>query len=168
MVVPRTERSRGLISIEDCANDEREYLALYVLKSNEKLIIVATTELKLKRFINVQNRQERKKQRLTEWKEKALHGQFLRETESTDDGNRWEWLKRGELKRETKSLLCAAQEQALRVNAIKYPIDKTSNTPLCRLCNGKKESITHIVSACSILAKWQYRKCHDKVGTYVH
>ena len=113
VVVPRTERSRGLISIEDCANDEREYLALYVLKSNEELIIAATTELKLKRFINVQNRQERKKQRLTEWKEKALHGQFLRETESTEGGNRWEWLKRGELKRETKSLLCAAQEQAL-------------------------------------------------------
>ena len=26
----------------------------------------------------------------------------------------------------------------------------------------------HIVSACSILAKSQYRKCHDKVGTNVH
>ena len=30
-----------------------------------------------------------------------------------------------------------AQEQALRVNAIKYSIYKTSNTLLCRLCNKK-------------------------------
>ena len=44
-------------------------------------------------------------------------------------------------------------DQALRVNAIKYSIDKTSDTPLCRLCNEKRESITHIVSACSISAK---------------
>ena len=73
-----------------------------------------------------------------------------------------------EHKRETESLLCAAQEHALRVNSIKYSIDKTSDTPLCRLCNEKTESITHIVSACSILAKRQYRKRHDKVGTYAH
>ena len=92
----------------------------------------------------------------------------MREAKSTDDGNRWEWLKRGELKHETESLLCAAQEQALRVNAIKYSINKTSDTPLCRFCNEKTESITHIVSVCSVLAKNQCRKCHDKVETYVH
>ena len=64
--------------------------------------------------------------------------------------------------------MCAAQEQTLRLNAIKYSIDKTSDTPLCRRCNEKKEGITHIVSAYSILAKSQYRKRHDKVETYVH
>ena len=31
----------------------------------------------------------------------------------------------------------SAQEQALRVNAIKYSIHKTGHTPLCRLCNEK-------------------------------
>ena len=40
--------------------------------------------------MNFQNRQERRKQRLVEWKEKALHGHFFRETERTGDGNRWE------------------------------------------------------------------------------
>ena len=57
-----------------------------------KLIIAATTELKLGKFINVKNRQERRKQRLIESKEKALRGQFLRETEYTNDGNIWELL----------------------------------------------------------------------------
>ena len=130
LYLPRSEGGRGLVSIEDCVNNERQNLALYAIRSNEKLTIAATTELKLEKFINVQNRLERRKQHLTEWKEKAVYSQLLRETESTDDGNRWEWLKQGKLKRETKSILCAAQEQALQVNAIKYSIDKTSNTPL--------------------------------------
>ena len=39
----------GIESIEGCVNDEMEKLA---------------TELKVKKFINVQNRQERRKQRL--------------------------------------------------------------------------------------------------------
>ena len=144
---PRSEGGRGFVSTEDCVNDKRENLALYALRSNEKLIIAVTTELKFKKLINVQNRKERRKQSLIEWEEKAIHGQFLKVTESTDNRNRWEWLKRRELERETESLLCAAQEQALRVNAIKYSIDETSDTPLCRLCNEKTESITHIVSA---------------------
>ena len=86
----------------------------------------------------------------------------MREKEGTDERNRCEWLKRGKLKRETESTLCAAQEQALQVNAIKYSINKTSDTPLCRLCNEKTESITHIMSACSIFAKSQYTELHDK------
>ena len=32
----------------------------------------------------------------------------------------------------------------------------------------KRQSITHIMSACSILVKRQYRKHYDKVETYVH
>ena len=106
--LPRSEGGRGLISVEDCVNNERENLALYARRSNKKLTIAATAELKLEKFINVQNMLERRKQRLTEWKDKTLHSQFLKETESSDDGNRWEWLKRGELKREIESLLCAA------------------------------------------------------------
>ena len=108
LYLPRSEGGRGLISVEDCVNNERENLALYARRSNKKLTIAATAELKLEKFINVQNMLERRKQRLIEWKDKTLHSQFLKETESSDDGNRWEWLKRGELKPETESLLCAA------------------------------------------------------------
>ena len=126
-----------------------------------------TAKPKLKKFINVQNRQERRKQRLIEWKEKALHGQFLRETESTDDGNRWQWLKQGELKRETESLLSQLSNRLCKLmpsntqfirQAILHYIDSVK----------KRQSVTHIMSACSILVKRQYRKRHDKVETYVH
>ena len=61
LCLPRSEGDRGLISIEDCVNNERENLALYALRSNGKLIIAATTKLNLEKFINIQNRQERRK-----------------------------------------------------------------------------------------------------------
>ena len=48
LYLPISEEGRVLASIEDCANDERENLALYALGSNEKLIIAATAELTLK------------------------------------------------------------------------------------------------------------------------
>ena len=37
----------------------------------------------------------------------------LEKNREPDDGNRWEWLKRGGCNRETEILLCAAKEQAL-------------------------------------------------------
>ena len=39
--------------------------------------------------------------------------------------------------------MCAAQEQALRVNEIKYSIDKTSDTPLRRLYVMKRQKVQH-------------------------
>ena len=97
-----------------------------------------------------------------------MHGQFSREIEEHANRSRWEWLERGELKRGTESLICAAQEQALRTNSVAHIIDKTSTTPLCRICKEKTESVTHIVSACPNLAKNQYRKRHDKLGKKIH
>ena len=54
-----------------------------------------------------------------------MHGQFIRKmTEKVDKEKKWQWLPRGDLKVETEALLCAAQEQAIRTNYIKYHIDK--------------------------------------------
>ena len=90
----------------------------------------------------------------------------MRETGSTDDENRWQWLKQGKLKRETESFLCQLKNRLCELiqsniqcirQAILYYVDFVM----------ERQSITHIVSACSILVKSQYRKPHDKVGTYV-
>ena len=64
----------------------------------------------------------------------------------------------GELKRETESVIHAAQEQALRTNAVKNGNDHQDVFSLCRLCKGKVESVTPVVSSCSALAKNQYKK----------
>ena len=49
----------------------------------------------------------------------------------------------------TEGLILAAQEQPLRTNSIKYSIDKTSETPLYRLC-GLKQYDTLSVDARSL------------------
>ena len=72
------------------------------------------------------------------------------------------------MKKETEGLILAAQEQALRTNSIKHSIDKTSETPMCRLCGDSTETVRHIVSGCKKLAQGEYRKRHDKVALRVH
>ena len=124
----------------------------------EALVKTAAAELNLEKYIVSVSKKEKKENRWKEWKQKALHEQFSRETECHNESKTWEWLRKGELNRETESLLCAAQEQAIRTNSVKYNIDKTSETPRCRLCNENVESVTHIISACPNLAKNQYRK----------
>ena len=56
-----------------------------------------------------------------------LHGQFSQQTEEAENQDRWQWLRNGTLKRETESLMFAAQEQAIRNNVIKGKIDKSQN-----------------------------------------
>ena len=147
---------------------ERSNLVDYAENSKKRLLKAATEELQLRTKIDGKNKEERKNERQAAWKEKALHGQFLRVTEGIQDQRMWPWLKAGELKRETESLICAAQEQALRTNTVKNSIDHQSMSPLCRLSKQKVESVTHVVSLCSVLTGNQYRKRHNKLGKKVH
>ena len=88
------------------------------------------------------------------WKNKRMYGQFVREmTERTDEKETLNWLRKADLKVETEAMLCAAEEQAIRTNCVKYKIDKTAQLPLCRMCEKKSETISHIVSECEKLAQ---------------
>ena len=88
------------------------------------------------------------------WKNKRMYGQFVREmTERTDEKETLNWLRKADLKVETEAMLCAAEEQAIRTNCVKYKIDKTAQSPLCRMCEKKSETISHIVSECEKLAQ---------------
>jgi len=48
----------------------------------------------------------------------------------------------------------AAQDQALRTNAIKVNIDKQDGDATCRMCKNIEDTIAHIASKCSKLAQW--------------
>ena len=78
------------------------------------------------------------------------------------------WLKNGYLKKETEGFIMAAQDQAIRTNAIKARIDKTSSDSKCRFCKVKEETIDHLVSICSKIAQSDYKERHDKVASMLH
>ena len=118
--------------------EEENSLKLYVAKSEEKLIKgvaqfekLQESDLVGKKELKARNEQEGQEK----WRGKKLHGQFARElSEATDKDKTWQWLSKADLKVGTEALICAAQEQSLRTNYVKYHIDKTVESPLCRLC----------------------------------
>ena len=75
--------------------------------------------------------------------------------------------KNGDLKVETEALVFAAQEQALRTNYIKFNIDKSLESPLCRMCGQKGETVNHI-SECMCLAQKEYKRRHDNIARLIH
>ena len=97
-----------------------------------------------------------------------MHGQFVRERpEKVEKDRTWQWLSKSDLKIETERSLCAAQKQAIRTNYVNHHIDKTSQSPLCRLCWKKVKSVQHLVSGCEKSAQKEYKKQHDNVAKKV-
>ena len=78
------------------------------------------------------------------------------------------WLEDGYMKKETESLLMAAQEQSLRTRKVMRDRDHRNIDPKCILCGEKDETVEHLVSACSKLAQIQYKQRHDKVASIIH
>ena len=67
------------------------------------------------------------------------------------------------MKRETETLVVAAQNQSLRTNLVKTKIDKSQKATLCRLCKKADESIDHVVGGCSKLAQEEYKRRHHNL-----
>ena len=77
------------------------------------------------------------------WTDKRMYGQYKRDLgEEVDMVKTWWWLTKGDVKLETEALLCAAQEQVLRTNYVKFHIDRTIESPFRRLCGEKGEHVT--------------------------
>ena len=97
-----------------------------------------------------------------------MHGQFLRQTKDIADDISWAWIRNGTLKRETESLITAAQDQCIRTNYIKAWIDKTQENSLCRMCGQREETVMHIICERTKLAQKEYKRRHDWVGRVIH
>ena len=78
-------------------------------------------------------KEAKKEKRLLDWKEKAIHGQYLRQTTEERSEQSWIWLWNGDLKRETESLIVASLNQSIRTNLVKARIDKFQKDKLYRL-----------------------------------
>ena len=76
----------------------------------------------------------KKEKRFQDWEEKALHGQYLRQTKEVRSEQNWVWLQNWDLKREADSLIVAARNQSIRTNLVKLNIYKSQKDTLRRLC----------------------------------
>ena len=164
LYLPRKEGGRGLVGIEGCVKWENKSLHGSLRESTEWMLQAALKEKVIVEEETLQDYERRRKEeKVKNWKEKALHGEFIQQISNVAGEESWRWLRNGFLKKEKEGLILAAQEQALRTNSIKYSIHKTSETPLCRLCGETTETVRHIV-----ILKREYRKRHDKVALRVH
>ena len=117
LYVSRKEGGRGLASIEDSV--DASILKDYIQK-HEGGLITATrneTENTMNNRMTITRKQN--------WRRKQLYGQFKRLINNISHDKTWTWLRKGNFKRETESLLIAAQDSALRTNHIKARIDST-------------------------------------------
>ena len=65
-------------------------------------------------------------------------------------------------------MVCAAQEQPLRVNSIKHHIDGQDASPMCRLCGKSSETVMHLNSGFPVLDKLKHRIRHDIEDEHIH
>ena len=65
----------------------------------------------------------------------------------------YRWLKSGDTEVETESTMVTAQDQAISTKKRKL---KEETERKCRLCKQHEETIDHLTSGCSILAKNEY------------
>ena len=162
LYVSRKEGGRGLASIEDTVDTSIQRLEDFTEKHERGLI--TTIRVDTDNRINERMTTTRKQK----WTGKQLYDRFKRLINNISLQKTWTWLRKGNLKRETESLLIAAQDNAMRTNHFKATIDKTQQNSKCWLFCDRDETINHIISECSKLAQKEYKARHDWVGKMIH
>ena len=161
LYVSRKEEGRDLASIEDSVDASIQRLEDYIEKRGERLITATRNNINYTRTNTSTTRKQK-------WEEKQLYGRFKRQISNISHEITWTWQRKGNLKRETDSLLIAAQNNAIRTNHIKARIGKTQQNNKCRLCGNRGERINHIISESSKLAEKVYTTRHDWLGKVIH
>ena len=162
LYVSRKYGGRGLASIEDSVDTSIQRLKDYIQKHKGGFIKATRNETE-----NTMNKRMTKT-RKQKWEGKQLYWWFKRLINNISHDKTWTWLRKGNFKRETESLLIAAKDSAIRTNHIKARIDNTQQNCKCRLCGDRDETINHIISECSKLAQREYKARHDSVGKLIH
>ena len=95
-----------------------------------------------------------------EWKQKTMHGQYVREKEGIDWDRTWQLIAKGDLNAPRNKLL----EQIIRDFIL-----ITQQNPLCAECaESKGETVAHVVGEYGKLAKTEYKRGNDNVAGYIH
>ena len=122
---------RGFASIEDSVHASIQRLEDYIEKHERGLI----TAIRNNTDNTIDNRMTITRKH--KWEEKQLFGRFKQLINNISHKKKWTWKRKGNFKRETESLLMAAQNSAIRTNHIKARIDKTQQNSKCWLCSDR-------------------------------
>ena len=160
--VLRKEGGRGLASIKNSVDASIQRLEDYIQNHDGGLITATRND----NDNTMDNRMTITRKQKCEGKQ--LYGRFKRLINNISHDKTWTWLRKGNFKRETESLLIAAQNNAIKTNHIKGRIDKTQQNTKCRLCDDRDKTINHIRSKCRKLAQKEYKTRHDWVGMVIH
>ena len=185
LYVSRKQGGRGFRQLEAVHAVELTILVEYVDRKEDPLIQVVITHqhntdsavLQTARCLKreVQRETRKIKDSIAEktkesWHSKRMHGQLPcnLHVKLVDTEQSYRWLKSGDIKGETGSIIVAAQDQVISTNYFKNKIFKEETESKCRLCKQHEETIGHLTSGCPILAKNEYLMRHDKVCTHLH
>jgi len=173
LYVSRSIGGRGLLGVEDTVFLERVALFNYLKSHKDSLmqLVLSSEIVKVADHIQTTLKQAKEQQDKTHidgWQNKPLHGQYVRDLQEIGGPRSFGWLSNMDLKIETESLICAAQDQSLKTKYYSSTILGGSNGPTCRVCGSALETIPHIVAGCSFWAGSLYKKRHDCVGKYLH
>ena len=123
--------------VEHCVREEENSLGFYIAKSEKNLIrgVAATETTNTEDTVMSREFKKQKAQELKEsWSEMPMHGQFIRDMpKKVVKDKTWEWLSKTDWKIGRKAFI--------RTNYAKHHIDQTSESPLCRLCGVKGDSV---------------------------
>ena len=125
-----------------------------------RLLKAATEEVQLRTKIDRNNKEEQKSEGQARWKKKNC---MVNSWEKQRDARSKEWWKQVSWNGKARALHMLPKNKH-STNAVKNGSDHHGVSPLWRLYKWKIESVTHVVSLCSVLAGNQYRKRHDKLG----
>jgi len=161
LYVKRTEGGRGFLNIENQVQKQvtKTWMNIRKRSACETLLHVVTT------YLNTSNPIINEKTFTEMHKEKPLHGQFMRDQKHIPHS--FLWLNSSVFK-QTESLIFAAHEQCVPTRYYCSKILKENICGKCRLCEEKPESIEHVLSNCSVLAKTNYIERHNIVGRKIY
>ena len=121
----RNEGGRGITSIDASMQGVEDYIE----KRRERLITATRNETSNTRTNRTETTSKQK------WEEKQLYGCFKPLTSDISHEKAWTWLRKGNLKKETESLLIVTQNKAMKTHHVKARIVKTQQNSRCRLCS---------------------------------